>query len=538
MKKRVSAFSVQILSGLLSSVAEEMGTTLQRSGFSPNIKERRDYSCAVFDAHGRVVAQASHIPAHLGAMPSSVEAARNLLGDRPMIGDMVVLNDPNNGGTHLPDITTVSPIFPDLEDNCDVLGFLATRAHHSDVGGMSPGSMPIGTEIFQEGLVIPPIYLSRAGKEDSDVLALIYANVRTPDERRGDLSGQIGAHRIGEQRILEIVGRYGEGNVREMFDELIQYSRTLTMARLAKLRCGNYCYTDYLDDDGFDQVNIPISVNISIGDQKMRFDFSGSGDCVDGCVNAPMAVTLACVYYVVRCLIGSDVPANSGMYDCVDVIFPERSVLNPGPTNAVAGGNVETSQRVTDVLWGALAQVLPEIVPAAGTGSMNNLSFGGHDYERDQPFAYYETMGGGAGGGPIGHGASGIHVSMSNTRNTPVEALEFDCPVMVDRYELRADSGGRGVHHGGLGLRRDIRALNSMRVSLLTERRSRSPYGLHGGSVGKPGLNRLFSEGKWKNLPSKCSFDVSPGEVVSVSSAGGGGWGSGIELRSEEDSVK
>jgi len=527
--KRVSAFSVQILSGLLSSVAEEMGTALQRSGFSPNIKERRDYSCAVFDSHGHVIAQASHIPAHLGAMPSSVDAARNILGDQPKIGDMVILNDPDNGGTHLPDITTVSPVFSDSEGMSGVLGFLATRAHHSDVGGMSPGSMPIANEIFQEGLIIPPVFLCRAGKEDSDLLALIYANVRTPRERKGDLLGQIGAHRIGEQRMFEIVGNYGESNVRDMFSELIQYSKTLTKARLSKLPIGEYCYTDYLDDDGFGEINIPISLKISITGEKILFDFSGSAECVNGCVNAPMAVTLACVYYVLRCVIGSDVPANSGMYDCVDVIIPELSVLNPGRSKAVAGGNVETSQRVTDVIWGALSQVLPEMVPAAGTGSMNNLSFGGRDCQTGDLFAYYETMGGGAGGGPNTYGASGIHVSMSNTRNTPVEALEFDYPVMVERYELRSGSGGGGINRGGLGLRRDIRALNPMRVSLLTERRSRAPYGLNGGEFGETGKNRMFSDGRWSNLPAKCSFDLAAGEIVSVSSAGGGGWGSAMD---------
>ncbi len=511
---------------MFASVAEEMGATMHRTAFSPNIKERRDHSCAIFDGRGRMIAQAAHIPVHLGSMPLSVSAAMEIFSRDPAkAGDIVILNDPYRGGTHLPDITTVSPIFVADGRNSTLFGYAATRAHHADVGGMSPGSMPLSTEIYQEGIIIPPLKLVRAGTVDEDLLAVILANVRTPEERRGDFAAQISAHRVGERRLAELAERYGLETLLEMVAELLAYSARMTGARLRQIPEGVYSFTDYLDGDGQGAEQIPITVAVSRVDDTLRFDFTGTHPSVDGNVNAPIAVTLSAVYYVVRCLVSESVPANSGMYDAVKVHVPEGTVLNPDAPHAVAGGNVETSQRVVDAVWGALAQVLPDQVPAAGQGTMNNLTIGGHDAERDRPFAYYETMGGGSGGGPTRPGATGAHVAMSNTWNTPVEALEFALPVLVERYEIRRGSGGGGLHPGGDGLRRDIRVLTSAQVTVLAERRRVAPYGTAGGEPGQCGQDRLRRDGEWRTVGAKATLSLHAGDVISIGSPGGGGWG-------------
>lgn len=513
---------LEIFKHLFSSVAEEMGVTLGRTGYSPNIKERRDYSCALFLGDGRILAQAAHIPVHLGAMPASVRAA--IAHTAPFSpGDLIALNDPYLGGTHLPDITLVSPVFIDGEPRF----FVASRAHHADVGGMSPGSMPLSTEVYQEGIIIPPIKLVDAGHMNDAALALILRNSRTPDERRGDLAAQRAAHTVGERRLREIIDRYGLMEVNARADALIAYAARLTRAMIKDLPDGVYRFDDVLDNDGITTDTIAIQVTITIDADDLTVDFTGSSPAVAGSVNAVSAIVQSAVGYVLRCLAGETLPMNAGVFEPVRLIVPPGSVLDPGPPHAVAGGNVETSQRVVDVIYGALAQALPDRIPAASQGTMNNLTFGGVDPRSGSPFAYYETIGGGSGAGPDHDGASGIHCHMSNTLNTPVEALEMTLPIRVRRYALRQGSGGGGKHRGGDGVEREIEFLTTARVTILSERRMRPPYGLAGGQPGACGLNRLAkADGSPDQvLPGKASFSVQPGDVVKIGTPGGGGWG-------------
>jgi N-methylhydantoinase B len=518
--------TLEIFRHLFASVAEEMGLTLGRTGYSPNIKERRDYSCALFLGDGRMLAQAAHIPVHLGAMPASVRAA--VEHTAPFLpGDVVALNDPYLGGTHLPDITLVSPVFINQTDPAPAF-FVASRAHHADVGGMSPGSMPLSTELYQEGLIIPPIKLVEGRQINQAALALIIRNSRTPDERRGDLAAQHAAHEVGARRLLEIIARYGLEEVRHQAEALIAYAARLTQALLARLPAGVYSFEDALDDDGITPDPVPIRVALAIRDGTLTADFSGSAPAVRGSVNAVSSIVYSAMGYVVRCIAGASLPMNQGVYDAVRIIIPSGSVLDPGSPHAVAGGNVETSMRVVDVLYGALAQALPDLIPAASQGTMNNLAFGGIDPRTGRPFAYYETLGGGAGAGPKGAGASGVHCHMSNTLNTPVEALEYALPVRVRRYALREGSGGGGLHRGGDGLVRELEFLADARVTILSDRRKTGPYGLAGGQPGQPGENRLIpGDGSPERIQSgKTSFDVQPGDVLRISTPGGGGWGS------------
>ncbi len=514
--------TLEIFKHLFASVSEEMGLTLGRTGYSPNIKERRDYSCAVFLGDGRMLAQAAHIPVHLGAMPASVRAA--IEHTAPFApGDVVALNDPYLGGTHLPDITLVSPVFVDAGQTPTF--FVGSRAHHADVGGMSPGSMPLSTELYQEGIIIPPIKLVEAERVNQAALDLIVRNSRTPDERRGDLAAQRASHEVGARRLLEIVGRYGLEEANRQAEALIAYAERLTRAMLAGLPDGVYSFEDALDDDGISAEPVPIRVTIRLKGGEMTVDFSGSAPAVRGSVNAVRAIVDSAVSYVVRCIAGEALPMNHGVFAPITVTIPPHSVLDPGPPHAVAGGNVETSMRIVDVLYGALAQALPEQIPAASQGTMNNLTFGGIDPRSEKSFAYYETMGGGAGAGPQADGASGIHCHMSNTLNTPVEALEYALPVRVRRYALRHGSGGAGQHHGGDGLIREIVFLAPARATLLTDRRRRGPYGLNGGQPGQPGENTLIHADGSEQLPGKASFDVAPGDVLRIATPGGGGWG-------------
>ncbi|MGH2592227.1 MAG: hydantoinase B/oxoprolinase family protein, partial [Anaerolineae bacterium] len=502
--------------------------------------------------------QAAHIPVHLGAMPASVRSAIDHCGPFAP-GDVVILNDPYLGGTHLPDITLVSPVF--IEGLGDREGaphlFVASRAHHADVGGMSPGSMPLSTEIYQEGLIIPPIKIVEAGRANQAVLDLILRNVRTPDERRGDLAAQIAAHEVGARRAQEIVARYGIDETLHYATALLEYAERLTRRAIATMPDGTYTFADYLDDDGtsnfqsFDfaqdrpptsnlQPPTPIKVTLTIQGDSLTVDFSGSSPAVRGSVNAVRAIVESTVYYCVRCIVGAmgiaargdDVPTNAGTFAPIRVIIPEGSLLDAKPPHAVAGGNVETSQRVVDVVFGALAQALPDVVPAASQGTMNNLTFGGVRSDPltaseagGTPFAYYETMGGGAGAGPSRDGASGIHVHMSNTLNTPIEALELAYPLRVRRYAIRRGSGGAGLHRGGEGLIREIEFLAPVSATLLTDRRDTRPYGLRGGESGEPGENVLIRDGLEFGLPGKVQLQLNPGDVLSIRTPGGGGWG-------------
>jgi N-methylhydantoinase B len=545
---------LEIFKHLFASVAEEMGLTLERTAYSPNIKERLDHSCALFTGDGRLLAQAAHIPVHLGAMPASVRAAIERCSPFAP-GDLVILNDPYLGGTHLPDITLVSPVFiptplppasqlPITHDPLPITNyqlplssaphfFVASRAHHADVGGMSPGSMPLSTEIYQEGLIIPPLKLVEAGRRNEAVWELILNNVRTPAERQGDLAAQMAAHAIGARRAGEIVTGYGLAETRQYAEALIAYTERVMRALIASIPPGRYAFTDTLEAaDGSD---LPVCVTVTVSGESLEADFSGTAPAASGNLNAVPAIVESAAAYVLRCLAGAaadsgaadaDVPMNAGAFAPLIVRVPPGSLLDARRPHAVAAGNVETSQRIVDALFGALAQALPGAVPAASQGTMNNLTFGGRGPGSKQPFAYYETMGGGAGAGPQAvAAASGVHVHMSNTRNTPIEALEHALPVRVERYALRRGSGGAGLHPGGDGLRRDVRFLGPVTATVLSERRRHAPWGLAGGQPGAPGRNLLIRGSVEQELPGKFTLDLQPGDVLSIQTPGGGGWG-------------
>ncbi|HEY8490172.1 MAG TPA: hydantoinase B/oxoprolinase family protein, partial [Dehalococcoidia bacterium] len=478
--------TLSVFHALLTSVAEEMGVTLGRTAFSPNIKERRDYSCALFDPAGRLVAQAAHIPVHLGAMPTAVEAALPLAPFAP--GDVVVLNDPYLGGTHLPDVTMVSPVFAAGR----LAGYVATRAHHADIGGMAPGSMPVATELYQEGLIIPPVRLVRAGEVQRDVLALILRNVRTPEERRGDLDAQLAAHRTGEERLRQLVERYGASTVEAQMAALMDYAERMTREALRAIPPGEYRFEDAMD--GTDDP-VPIRVRLTVADGALHCDFTGSAPEQPGSINAVAAVTRSAVYYVVRCLLEPEVPTNHGCLRPVSFTLPEGTIVNARPPRAVSAGNVETSQRIVDVVLGALARALPDRIPAASAGTMTNVTVGGHDPFRDRPFSYYETIGGGAGGGPRRPGEPAVQTHMTNTMNTPVEALEAAYPMRVLEYAVRRGSGGPGAHPGGDGTVRTYEFLSEATVHVIAERRRTRPWGLQGGGPGAPGAARLERAG-------------------------------------------
>ncbi len=498
--------------------------TVQRSAHSPNIKERRDHSCAVFDHEGRMVAQAAHVPVHLGAMPMAVQAAIDFYCERtPAAGDVIIVNDPYLGGTHLPDITTVSPVF--VGEPLEMWGWVATRAHHADVGGLTPGSMPMSTELFHEGIVIPPLKLVDAGTVDEQLIELICRNVRTPDERRGDLAAQLASHQVGETRLQAFARRYGPSELSRMARELMAYTEQLVVARLRRVPNGEYAFEDFLDDDGRGGPSTPLRVTVTVRDGRFIVDFAGTAAAVPGSLNAPSAITPSAAPYIVRCLAGADVPANDGARAVLDVRVPLGTVLNPQPPHAVAAGNVETSQRIVDVLWGALAQALPDEVPAASQGTMNNLVIGGTDPRSGSAYTYYETIAGGAGAGPTRPGTSGVHVAMTNTLNTPIEALELAYPMRARRYALRPGSGGAGAHRGGNGVVREVEMLAPASVTIVAERRRIGPWGLRGGSAGRRGRDRVCRGGRWRDVPGKGTHHLEAGDLVQVSTPGGGGWG-------------
>jgi N-methylhydantoinase B/oxoprolinase/acetone carboxylase alpha subunit len=515
----VNAIDLELFRHFLISIAEEMGVVLRRSSYSVNIKERRDYSCAIYDANGGTVAMGDHMPVHLGAMPLSVSAARASLDLGP--GDVAVLNDPFRGGTHLPDITAVAPVFTAKSKRPSF--FLANRAHHSDVGGMSPGSMPLAKEIYQEGLRIPPIHLVRGGKLDRQLLDLVLANVRTPVEREGDLMAQLASLSRGAERIEALVAKYGLAKVETNMRALQDYSERMMRAAIRKLARGVYRFEDCLDNDGVSTNPVWIRVAIAIRGDSASVDFSGSDAQVQGPMNANYAVTLAAVMYVFRCLIQEDVPFTAGILRPIRLIAPKGTVVNAQAPAAMAAGNVETSQRVTDVVLGALAQAAPELIPAASSGTMNNLSFGG--FYRQRPFAYYETIAGGMGASSRSSGLSATQTHMTNTLNTPVEAFEHQFPVRVESYHIRRGSGGAGEHRGGDGIVRELRFLTPAEVTILSDRRQRGPWGLAGGQSGKPGRNTLVRRGRKTTLPAKTRREVREGDLLRIETPGGGGWG-------------
>lgn len=519
---RPTAFEFEVFRNLFVAIAEEMGVTLCRTGFSPNIKERRDYSCAVYDARGETIAQGDHMPVHLGAMPLSVKAAIERV---PMErGDMVALNDPFAGGTHLPDITLVMPVFIGRARRPSF--YVANRAHHADVGGMTPGSMPLAREIYQEGLVIPPVKLVDRGALVQDVVRLLLANVRTPEEREGDLTAQIAANRIGAERLQALVARYGLRRVAAYGRALQDYTERVLRATIRRVPDGEYTFEDALDDDGCGRQRIRIRATVRIRGDTAEVDFTGSDPQTEGGVNANYAVTLSATLYVFRCLIEDDVLYNAGIARPLRVIAPRGTIVNAERPAAVAGGNVETSQRITDVLLGALGQAVPERMPAASQGTMNNVTLGGVDPRTGRRVAYYETIGGGMGGRNGLPGISGVHTHMSNTRNTPIEAIEHDLPVRIVQYRLRRDSAGAGRFPGGEGIVREYEALAPLVVTILSERRVLPPYGVLGGRSGGCGRNVLIRrDGREEILPGKVSFTLQPGERLRIETPGGGGYG-------------
>ena len=518
---------LELYKNMLTSVAEEMGVTLQRTAFSPNIKERLDFSCAVFDGTGKMVAQAAHIPVHLGSMPLSVLAAIEHTEMAP--GDMIALNDPYRGGTHLPDITLVAPVFSSANGskpkNRPVF-FVANRAHHADVGGMAPGSMPIATSVIQEGIRIPPVKLIRAGELDTDLWELILANVRTPEERRGDMEAQLAANRVGERRLREMITKYGTTEIAGYMQELCAYANRMIRARLREIPDGRYVYADVLDNDGITDDPIEIQVAIEVENDEAVVDFTGTAPQVRGSVNAIYAITLSAVFYTFRCIAGADVPANAGCLEPIRVIAPEGTVVNANFPAAVAGGNVETSQRIVDVLLGALAQACPDQIPAASSGTMNNLTIGGYDASRGKDFTYYETIAGGMGARPNRDGIDAIHTHMTNTMNTPIEAIETNYPMQVVEYAIRRGTGGTGKFRGGAGVIRALKILTDAEVTILSERRTRGPYGLQGGESGQPGCNVLISGGEEHPLAGKVSVSTREDDVIRIETPGGGGFSS------------
>ncbi len=571
---KVDPVKLEIFKSLYSSVAEEMGVSLRRSAFSPNIKERRDYSCAVFNSEGVLIAQGDHMPVHLGSMPMSVRAALDLLQLAP--GDIAVLNDPYAGGTHLPDVTMVAAVFggqgPGARAGAGGRGpgagaqrlvvtdrhatarlkrsewnthkgtkqtqvkywppapgprplfYVANRAHHADIGGATPGSMGRAEEIYQEGLRIPPVRLMRGGRINDDVMRLIAANVRLPEEREGDLTAQLGAINTGAARLVEIVERYGFREADLYASHLINYTARMMRSVIASLPDGLYKAEDFLDDDGFSDEPVRIAVSIEIKGEQAIVDFTGSAPQVRGPVNAVEAITVSAVYYVFRCLIPMDVPASQGILEPIRVIAPVATVVNARPPAAVAGGNVETSQRIVDVLLLALSKASAG-VPAASQGTMNNLTIGGVDARTNRQFAYYETIAGGMGARPSSDGLDAIHTHMTNSLNTPAEAMEYAYPMRVRRYEIRRGSGGGGRFRGGDGIVREIELLTRAQVTILADRRKTRPYGLAGGEKGAPGRTLLISDKGERLLAGKDSVHASAGDRIRVETPGGGGYG-------------
>jgi N-methylhydantoinase B len=526
----IDSISLEIMRNQLESIAEEMGQVLITSAYSPNIKERQDCSTALFDADGRLVAQAEHIPVHLGAMPASVAAVTE---HDPQPGDVFVLNDPFEGGTHLPDITMVSPLThepPNENENAnepEIIGYAASRAHHADVGGSTPGSMPAGTrEIYSEGLRLPPVQLKRDGDMNRNILQMLLANVRNPSERRADIRAQLAANERAETRITELVDDYDRKTVLDAFDAVIQYSRDRMTTAIDSLPDGEYTTGDALEGDGLTEEDIPIEVTVTIDGTAVNVDFTGTAAQVAGNMNAPPAVARSAVYFVLRCVTDPGIPPNQGCYDPITVTVPDGSLLNPAPPAAVVGGNVETSQRVTDVVFAACANAVPERVPAQGQGTMNNLTIG----NREGGFTYYETIGGGFGARPDKDGMDGVQVGMTNTLNTPVESLELEYPLRVERYALRSNSGGNGQYRGGLGIERQVTVETDATVSLLTDRRRSHPNGINNGQDGATGKNLLDGD----PVPAKTTRDVSAGTTVTVVTPGGGGYGN-PEDRDEND---
>lgn len=517
--KDFDPIELELFKNIFVSISEEMGAVLGRTALSPNIKERKDFSCALFTKTGETFAQGSHIPVHLGAMPLSVQSSLRTVNYQS--GDSIILNDPYRGGTHLPDITCISPVFIGGK----LVFFVANRAHHSDVGGMAPGSMPLATEIFQEGLIIPPLKLVEKNRINHTILNFVCANVRTPEERKADLLAQIAANTKGKQRLQDVIKKHGLWKILRYSRAIQDYTEAILKKSLRGIPDGTYSFTDYLDNDGITNKPIKITADLTIKGEEAVVDFSSSSPQVEGGVNANFAVTYSAVLYVFRSLVDEEIPFNTGLMRPVKIKAPQGLVVNARHPAATAGGNVETSQRIVDVLLGALSQAVPERIPAASSGTMNNIALGGFDISRQASFAYYETIGGGMGASRNCSGLSGVHTHMTNSLNTPIEALEIYLPIRIRQYSLRTNSGGTGKHRGGDGIVREYEFHVPTQVSILSERRTYPPYGLQAGKDGKTGKNLLIKNNKKTALPSKINLKVLPGEVLRIETPGGGGYG-------------
>lgn len=515
--------SFEVIKNALISSAREMSQALRRTAFSPNIKERRDCSCALFDGIGRLIAQSKDIPVHLGAMPMSVKSCINNLGNELVNGTMALVNDPYSGGSHLPDLTLVAPVYSEGER----VAFTANRAHHADIGGVSPGSMPgLSTSIHEEGITIKPRIIVEDDILQRDAISDILSSTLTPEERLGDLSAQVAANHVGIKRLGEVARTHGWSNLQKTFTELRAYSATMMRSALSQYNGRKASFTDVLDSDGAGSWEIPISIGLEIFQEGVVVDFQGTSEQVSGNVNCPIASTLSSVYYVFIALFGRDIPVNEGCWSVIKVNVPDGSLLNPRYPAAVSAGNVETSQRIVDVTLGALAKISLDLVPAASQGTMNNLTIGGTDPRSGKPFSFYETIGGGSGASKGYDGTSGIHTHMTNTLNTPVESLETEYPLMVRKYSVRRGTGGIGQWKGGDGIIREIEILaDKCTISIQSERRHSQPWGLNKGDDGESGRNTLIYDGKVHSLEAKSMAVVPKGVTVRIETPGGGGYG-------------
>ena len=526
---KIDPITLEVIRNALQSVAEEMGATLKRTGYSPNIKERKDLSCALFNPRAEMIAQAEHIPVHLGAMISSVEMTIRTFSKDLHPGDAIILNDPYMGGTHLPDITLISPIFYRGE----IVGFSANRAHHADVGGMTPGSLPgSSTEIYQEGIIIPPVKLFERGELKEDLLALIVKNVRTPEERAGDIKAQVSANKIGEKRMVELIEKYGRETYLTTMEEILNYSERMMKAQIRRFPKGSFEATDFMDNDGVSDDPVKLQVRVTVEEDSLSFNFTGTDPQREGNINAVSAVTASSTFFTVRAVTDPSIPANSGCYRPIKIFVPEGTVLNAKSPAAVSAANVETSQRIVDLLLRAFAQIIPDRVIAGCQGTMNTLTIGGMDPRTGRPYAYCETIAGGQGARPNADGMDGVHTNMTNTLNTPIEAFEIAYPLLVEQYEFNPSSGGLGQYRGGLGIVRTLKVLDHQAVvSLQSERRRFAPYGLFGGAEGRKGRNYLLQGKRKRPLPPKFTIRLRPGEAIQIETPGGGGYGS-LEKRS------
>ncbi|HEY7885808.1 MAG TPA: hydantoinase B/oxoprolinase family protein [Cellvibrionaceae bacterium] len=513
----MNAIELSVFANRMAAICDEMGAVLKCAAFSPNIKDRLDFSCALFDAEGALLAQAAHIPVHLGSM---AYAMADIVGARHwQPGDMLVVNDPYLGGTHLPDVTVIAPVFSAEQ----LAGFAVNRAHHANIGATSPGSMPISSSLEQEGIIIAPTLMVRDGVLIDEVMAQLCGEQQDSAsiQSRGDFAAQISACGVGVSRLEAELASRNLAAFKVAVAELNDYAETLARSALKGIPDGCYRFTDYMDDDGLGNAHLPISVSLLAEQGQISVDFTGTAQQTQGNINCPLSVAAASVFYVLRCLMPAQTPAAAGSFRPITLTAPTGSLVNAERPAAVAAGNVETSMRMVDALLGALAQALPERIPAASSGSMNNVAMGAPARGSQARWDYYETNGGGMGAGPQGSGLSGVQTHMTNTLNTPIESLEKHFPLRITRYGLRAGSGGRGRFAGGDGLIREYQFLASTTVTLLTERRKSCPWGLAGGEPGAAGVNLLNGE----PLPAKVALEVKAGDTLSLASAGGGGWG-------------